>query len=169
MISWWYKGEGTRIEERRKRRKRRSSNRELKKGKVEDKLVRHFLLLTVVCCLICFSFFYVHTFTFDDVYVCYVCVCEYVCVCMCVGWDEVCGSAGMLRVVSGQTPYIFVITSVLCKYFQLFASFLLLFQRTYTPHTHTHTCVTWGLRPFKREGCAGWLGFFVCHRYNSNN
>lgn len=79
MISW-YKGEGTRIEGRRRRRK---SSRELRKGKVEDKLVRHFLLLTVVCCLICFSFFYVHTFTFDDVYVCYVCVC--VCV-YGVGW-----------------------------------------------------------------------------------
>jgi len=29
--------------------------------------------------------------------------------------------------------YVFVITSVLCKYFQLFASFLLLFPHTHTP------------------------------------
>lgn len=104
------------------------------------------------CCLICFSFFYVHILLLSMLFM--FATCERVCV-RVYGCVWVC--SGTLRAVSGQTPYIFVITSVLCKYFQLFASFLLLFQRTRThTATHTHTCVT--LRPFKRGTARGLAG-----------
>jgi len=53
--------------------------------------------------------------------------------------------------------YVFVITSVLCKYFQLFASFLLLFPHTHMPEHQdtTHVGLSSSLMTLSARGAAG--------------